>query len=38
MRDDEEENGQARIGGEHSLIPMALGQSLEASRWAQGIF
>lgn len=38
MRDDKEEKGQARLGEEHSLTPMALGQSLEASRWAQGIF
>lgn len=32
VRDDEEEKGQARLGGEHSLTPMALGQLLEASR------
>lgn len=32
-----EETGQARIGGENSLSPIALGQCLEASGWAQGI-
>lgn len=36
VRDNAEKKGQARIGGEYSIIPTALGQSLEASGWAQG--